>query len=136
MTFPQTLIPYLALVPYAAMALCLVVTLGLFVSLKLEVERNARRERKRVDDMLGRIETVAEGHDAVYVPVSVAPSFHRNRRVQATRLLRKGEDIAHVAAALSMPRAEVELLARVIGIAQGPLDPATSPERAAAATAE
>jgi hypothetical protein len=36
-----------------------------------------------------------------------------NKRTQAVRLLRRGEDVGHVAAALGVPRGEVELLVRV-----------------------
>jgi DNA-binding NarL/FixJ family response regulator len=36
-----------------------------------------------------------------------------SKRLQALRLLRRGEDIGHVAAALGISRREVELLVRV-----------------------
>jgi hypothetical protein len=114
---PQTLIPYLALVPYAAVALGLIATLALFLSLKVEVQRNTRRERKRVDEMLGRLkEATPTPPETVFVPVALQPGFNINRRVHAARLLRKGEDVAHIAAVLGVPRAEVELLARVHGM--------------------
>jgi hypothetical protein len=112
-----TLIPYLALVPYAAVALGLIATLALFLSLKVEVQRNTRRERKRVDEMLGRLkEATPTPPETVFVPVALQPGFNINRRVHAARLLRKGEDVAHIAAVLGVPRAEVELLARVHGM--------------------
>ena len=44
---------------------------------------------------------------------AVRSGFNLNRRVHALRLLRRGEDVAHVAAALGVPRKEVELLVRV-----------------------
>ena len=98
---PPTLIPYLALLPYAAVALGLTVTLALFLSVKIEVQRNARRERKRVDDMLGRLKEAAPAPaETVFVPVALQPGFNINRRVHAARLLRKGEDAAHIAAVL------------------------------------
>jgi hypothetical protein len=111
---PTNLIPYLALIPYAAVALGLIVTLGLFLSVKVELQRNARRERKRVDAMLDRLKDAAPAApEPVFVPVPLQPGFNINRRVHAGRLLRKGEGVGHVAAALGVPRAEVELLARV-----------------------
>ena len=111
---PNTLIPYLALVPYAAVALGLAVTLVLFLSVKMEVQRYALRERRRVDEMLERLKGAETSPpETVFVPVPLQPGFNINRRVHAGRLLRKGEDIGHVAAALGVPRAEVELLARV-----------------------
>ena len=117
---PPTFIPYLALLPYAAVALGLAVTLALFLSVKIEVQRNARRERKRVDDMLSRLKEAAPPPaETVFVPVALQPGFNINRRVHAARLLRKGEDVAHIAAVLGVPRAEVELLARVHGMVAG-----------------
>jgi hypothetical protein len=110
---PVNLIPYLALVPYAAVALGLAVTLVLFLSVKIEMQRNARRERKRVDEMLGRLQEAAPAPETVYVPATLQPGLNINRRAHAGRLLRRGEDAAHVAAVLGVPRAEVELLARV-----------------------
>jgi len=116
---PQTLVPYLALVPYAAVALGLAVTLVLFLSVKIEMQRNTRRERKRVDDMLGRLkEASPQTAETVFVPVALQPGFNINRRVHAARLLRKGEDVGHIASVLGVPRAEVELLARVQGFAK------------------
>jgi hypothetical protein len=110
----SALIPYLALVPYAAVALGLMITLALFLSVKMELQRSARRERKRVDQMLDRLKEAAPAApETVFVPVPLQPGFNINRRVHAGRLLRKGEDVGHVAAALGVPRAEVELLARV-----------------------
>ncbi len=36
-----------------------------------------------------------------------------SKRTQAVRLLRRGEDVGHIAAAMGVPRGEVELLVRV-----------------------
>jgi hypothetical protein len=133
---PSALIPYLALVPYAAVALGLAATLALFLSVKLEVQRSARRERKRIDDMLDRLKQATPSPaEAVFIPVALQPGFNVNRRVHAARLLRKGEDIAHIAAVLSVPRAEVELLARVQGMVaskQFALQEGAGPKTAAA----
>lgn len=112
------LIPYLALLPYAAIALSLIITLVLFLSVKMETQRTARRERKRVDEILARLEEAAQPAPAgaaepVFVPVAAPPGFNLNRRVHASRLLRRGDDPAHVAAILNVPKAEVDLLARV-----------------------
>lgn len=111
---PPTLIPYLALLPYAAVALGLTITLALFLSIKVEMQRNTRRERRRVDDMVTRLkEASPPSPETVFVPATLQPGFNINRRVHAGRMLRKGEDAAHVAAVLGVPRAEVDLLARV-----------------------
>jgi hypothetical protein len=48
----------------------------------------------------------------IYLP-AVRSSFNVHRRAQAMRLLRRGEDVSHIAAVLNVPRKEVELLVRV-----------------------
>ena len=87
-------------------------TLLLFLSLKAEFLRTTRRERRRVDEALARLE---EAHDTAVesAPAAAASGINLNRRVQALRLLRKGEDVSRIAAILGVPRSEVELLVRV-----------------------
>lgn len=112
---PNTLLPYLALVPYAVIALGLTATLALFLSLKMEMRRNTRRERRRVDELLGRLRDAspAAPPETVFVPASGRAGLNINRRTHILRLLRKGEDASHIAAALGVPQKEVELLVRV-----------------------
>lgn len=114
---PQDPVPYLALVPYAAVALGLVITLVLFLSVKVEIERTTRRERKRVDEIMERLQaaspTPPAAPEPVFVPIAAGAGLNINRRTHALRLLRKGQDIAHVSAALGVPRQEIELLVRV-----------------------
>lgn len=110
------LLPYLALVPYAAIALGLGATLALFLSLKIEIRRNSRRERRRVDELLERLRDASpavSAPEAVFVPASGRAGLNINRRTHILRLVRKGEDAAHIAAALGVPQKEVELLVRV-----------------------
>lgn len=115
----SSLIPLLALAPYAAVAFGLAATLVLFLSLKAEMHRTARRERRRLDEVLARLDEAQTGSadartpEPVLVPVSGTAGLNVNRRVHAMRLLRKGEDTSHIAAALGIPRREVELLVRV-----------------------
>lgn len=109
------LLPLLALAPYAAVAIGLGITLLLFVSLKAEMHRAARRERLRVDAALARLQDAhppAE-REPVFVPATGPTGINLHRRVHALRLLRKGEDLSHIAAVLGIPRREVELLVRV-----------------------
>jgi hypothetical protein len=115
---PEFLISFLPAVPYAAVALGLIASLVLFVSVKREVHRSAHRERKRVEDLLRRLQEAsappaASAAEPVYIPVALRPGFNINRRVHAMRMLRRGEDAAHIAAALGVSRREVELLVRV-----------------------
>ncbi len=46
-------------------------------------------------------------------PVALRSGMNLTKRTQVLRLLRRGEDISHVAAALGVPRREIELLVRV-----------------------
>ena len=115
---PQFAIPYLALIPYAIVGLGLITTLVLFFSVKLELDRTTRRERKRVDEILERLQAASPtpppfAPEPVFVPVASPAGLNINRRTHALRLLRKGQDITHISAALGVPRQEVELLVRV-----------------------
>jgi len=48
-----------------------------------------------------------------FLAPSARPGMNLSRRVQALRLLRRGEDLGHIAAALGVPRNEVELVVRI-----------------------
>ncbi|HXP88732.1 MAG TPA: hypothetical protein VN841_28680 [Bryobacteraceae bacterium] len=48
-----------------------------------------------------------------FAPAGPRPGMNLSRRVQALRLFRRGEELGYIAAALSVPRCEVELLVRV-----------------------
>jgi hypothetical protein len=98
------------------LALGLTATLYLFLSLKREIQISGRKQRKRFETIEKRlIEASAE------IPLPAPRSgFNLNKRLRATRMLRRGEDLAHIAAALGVPRKEVELLIRVQGIVTQP----------------
>ncbi len=130
---PNTLLPYLALVPYAAIAFGLAATLVLFLSLKIEIRKNSRRERRRVDELLERLREAspASAPEPVFIPAPGRTGLNINRRSHILRLLRKGEDASHIAAALGVPQKEVELLLRV----QAMTDPRGQPVSQAAAAA-
>jgi hypothetical protein len=93
-----------ALLPLALTALGLGATLFLFVSVKRELHRQSQR----IDNVLHQLQEAAQA------PASpLRPGLNIQKRVQALRLLRRGEDVAHIAAALCVPRREVELLIHV-----------------------
>jgi hypothetical protein len=93
-----------SILPLAFTALGLCGTLILFVSVKREL----RRQSRRIDNVLNQL------REAAQAPVSaLRPRLNIQKRFQALRLLRRGEDVAHVAAALCVPRREVELLIHV-----------------------
>jgi hypothetical protein len=129
------------LVVFGLLALGLIAALALFVSLKYEVRLQARKDRVRIEAALQRLQDAAEhsarSPEAARLPDDAAepapPEFiplrsglNMSKRVQAVRLLRRGEDIGHVAAALGVTRGEIELLMRVQRL---------STQRAAAANA-
>jgi hypothetical protein len=100
------------------LAAILATTLFLFISGKREVRAQAVRERKRVDVLLDamsqQLSAVAPTErEPLYVPVIMRSGLNVNNRIQALRLLRRGESAAHAAAALGVPACEIELLMRI-----------------------
>jgi hypothetical protein len=59
---------------------------------------------------------IAQEPAVQFVPAPPRAGLNINRRVHAMRMLRRGEDVSHIAAALGVPRREVELLIRVQSI--------------------
>lgn len=106
--------------PYLLIAAGLLSTLALFMTLKREIRGQALRQKTRIEEMVARL-TEAERspqqvvHEEVvaFVPAPLRAGLNLNTRVHAMRMLRRGEDLSHIAAALGVPRREVELLIRV-----------------------
>jgi hypothetical protein len=106
----------------------LIASFTLFLGMKREMRRQARRYKKALQEIEGLLPKLraaaapleadppAETEDTAIVPADnhpVRPGFNLQRRALAIRLLRRGEDIAHISAVLGVPRGEVELLIRV-----------------------
>jgi hypothetical protein len=107
----------------ALLAVGLIASLCLSLGAQRAIQRQARKHRKAVEELAGRIaaaspvvarapqepppETVRSSSSGV------RPMLNLNQRVQALRLLRRGQDIGHVSAVLGMTRKEIELLMRV-----------------------
>ena len=110
------------ILPYLELALALIGSLLLFFSLKHELHAQSRKQRQKLDGLAACLKAAAE-QEAPLGPVGplpvplLNPGFNLNRRVQAMRMLRRGEDASHIAAALGVPDKEVELLIRVQRIA-------------------
>ena len=95
----------------------LAAALALFVSLKYEMRVEARKDRARMDAVLQRLENAERPAPAPPAPapepVVLRSGMNLSRRTQALRLLRRGENISHVAAAVGVSRREIELLMHV-----------------------
>jgi hypothetical protein len=110
------------LLPYLLIAAGLLSTLALFVALKREMRGQAQRQKTRMEEMLARLDEaerppeIAPEPAEIFVPTPLRAGLNLNKRVHAMRMLRRGEDISHIAAALGVPRREVELLIRVQSI--------------------
>jgi hypothetical protein len=126
-----TLVPVL---PYILLALGLCGVLAMYLALKRELAAQAKRNQ-RVEAMLlrlreaaaalpPRVEEPAFSDLGGFQPSSPRPGMNLSRRVQALRLLRRGEDLGHIAAALGVPRKEVELVVRVHKLTGGQFTPA------------
>ena len=103
----------LTLLPFILIALGVAAAAILFVSVKREVQAQARRNRASLDEVLEKLtRSAAEAEPAPFV-VAPRSGLNLSKRVQALRLHRRGEDVSHIAAALGVPRREVELLIRV-----------------------
>jgi hypothetical protein len=111
-----------SLIPYLILALGSIASVLLFATLKREIHRNARKHRREMEELASRLRETSPmpasppEPERIYLPVAPRSGFNLNKRTQAMRMLRRGEDLAHVAAALGVPRKEVELLIRVQGI--------------------
>jgi hypothetical protein len=111
------------MLPYLLIAAGLFSTLALFMTLKREIRGQAQRQKTRIEEMVVRLneaerspEPVAQEEFVRFVPAPLRAGLNLNKRVHAMRMLRRGEDISHIAAALGVPRQEVELLIRVHSI--------------------
>jgi hypothetical protein len=105
-----------SLLPFAFLAVGLAGALTLFISFKRELYRQSYSNRVSIAQVLDRLREAERAAPAPAAPLPIAalrPGLNIQRRVQALRLLRRGENIAHIAAALGVPRCEVELLIRV-----------------------
>lgn len=107
------------LLPYILIATGLLATLALFMALKREIRRQAERQKARLEEIAVRVEeskpSPAETPEPAetFVPAPLRAGLNLNKRVHAMRMLRRGEDISYIAAALGVPRREVELLIKV-----------------------
>lgn len=102
------------LVPYMLLTLGLIGSLILFLSVKREMHFTAARHRRQLEELSIKLsESPPSQPEPAFIPVSPRPGFNVNKRVHAMRMLRRNEDVSHIAAALGVTRREIELLIRV-----------------------
>jgi hypothetical protein len=105
-------------------ALGLLAALFLFLSLKRQPARDAPEPNEeiarirehlehRIDSLEARLRAAEDRSTALVPPPPLRSGFNLNKRTQVLRLSRQGEKPSSIAAALQLPRAEVELLLRV-----------------------
>lgn len=119
-----------ALLPYLLLAFGLMGSLTLFLSVKREMRSLSARHSAEVEELMRKINQ-APPMESVDMPVCAQASprsgLNINKRIQAMRMVRRKEDVSHIAAALGVTRREVELLIRVQGLVGQPLAAASRP---------
>jgi predicted component of type VI protein secretion system len=101
------------LILYSLLASGLAACLTLFWSVKREVHAYARKNRNRMDELSRTLHAPASEPEPIYVLAPPRSSLNISKRVQAMRMVRRNENVSHIAAALGVTRREVELLIRV-----------------------
>lgn len=121
---------FIPLAPFVLLGLGSIAGLILFASLEKEIRRLrglvARQPRPdpesglqlkcKLEDLNARLRDAEERAEIRPAAPPRAASLNLNKRTQAIRLARKGEAASHIAASLSIPRKEVELLLKVYGL--------------------
>lgn len=114
------------LAQYGMLAAGLIACLALFLAMKLEVCAVGQRARESRDALAGRVEEMESAlgqirrsvTDIEERPGTVSPGLNLTRRTQALRMHRRGESVQTIAAALSAPSNEIELLLKLQAMLQ------------------
>jgi len=123
----------LSLGPYAFQAAGLIAFLLIFLSLKQEIRRlKLRLDRQQADnattarDFNVRLEAITlrlrDSEDRAGVLVAPEPprsGLNLTKRSQVIRMSRRGERAENIAASLSLPRGEVDLLLKINALVVG-----------------
>ena len=117
----------LPLAPYVLIALNSIVCIFFFLCLENEI-RLLKKEtgqpgkhkdttlqdlKAKVEDLSQRLLDAEERAGIVALPPAPKASLNLNKRTQVIRMSRRGEPTENIAASLSIPRKEVELLLKV-----------------------
>ena len=98
-----------------------VVCLGLLLSLKTEIRRLRSRlanqdPKAALEDMSTRLREAEERAGMLVAPAPLRSGLNLTKRTQVIRLSRRGERADSIAASLSLPRRQVELMLKVHGM--------------------
>ncbi|HYL77324.1 MAG TPA: hypothetical protein VEU96_24130 [Bryobacteraceae bacterium] len=99
-----------------------VVCLCVFLSLKSEIRKLRARlintdVRSTLEEMNGRLREAEERAGMLVAPAPLRSGLNLNKRTQVIRMSRRGERSESIAASLSLPRRQVELLLKVHSMA-------------------
>ena len=121
---------FIPLAPYAlAAAICIFALIALF-SFEKEIYRlksslakrqagdnaSTRELKVQIEQLKERVRDAEERAGIAIAPVLPQASFNLNKRTQVLRMSRRGERAENIAASLSLPRREVELLLKIHGL--------------------
>ncbi len=94
--------------------------LVLFLSLRHEVRASSMKSRRKMDALVKSMEeklaqapAAQPASEPIYIPANPRSGLNITKRVLAMRMVRRNEDISHIAVALGVSQREVELLIRV-----------------------
>ena len=114
------------LTQYGMLAAGWIACVVLFLAVKVEVSEVRQGTQKSRDALAAQVQEVesALGHIRQSVteieerPVAVSPGLNLTRRTQALRMHHRGESVETIAAALSAPRNEIDLLLKLQSMLQ------------------
>ena len=115
------------LAPYLLVALAAIALLFIFASLEGEIRHLKSRVRTqtqgelsgqeqiqiRLNDLNARLRETEERASIPIQSAPIKPSLNLNKRTQVVRMSRRGAPASNIAAALNLPRKEVELLLKI-----------------------
>ena len=106
--------------PYAVFAIGLTLCLSLFISVKRDMRGMEKRWRKRIESLEADLEKKTAALDELtrisgllVAPPPLRSGLNLTRRSQALQMIRRGEAPHEIAAALSLPQNEVDLLLKL-----------------------
>jgi hypothetical protein len=102
------------MIPWIAQDLLTVLGMAGSLCLFFSLKRELLNRQRRITDLERRLALLeAREPQVIMTPPAPRSGMNLNKRVQALRMLRRQEGPSHVAAALGILPAEVELLVRV-----------------------